>query len=391
MTVVRAVLLLVLCTVGGWLGLKAGTYYLSIDTIKAVLGGNQRLGTLSQFGFMVIGVLAGGLLFGKVIAYVTHLANQLKEMPVNDKIALILGGMVGLAATALLQPMVNQIEPSLRLLVIMGIGLVMVYLTTQAAMSMREELRLILPHATAPEDKHPLKYGKILDTNIIIDGRITDIVRSGFIEGTLYVPGFVLDELQTIADSGDSLKRARGRRGLDLLNAMQKEFNLLVRNHDHVIGRADGEPVDSRLVRLAKALDATIVTNDFNLNKVAELQGVRVLNVNELANALKPVVLVGEDLTVQLTRAGREPGQAVAYLDDGTMVVVENARDRVGETVTVVVASLLQTTAGKMIFSNLREVAEQEQERLDRNIRSYYRDRDRRRDPRDGSGPERRA
>ncbi len=205
MTVVRAVLLLVLCTVGGWLGLKAGTYYLSIDTIKAVLGGNQRLGTLSQFGFMVIGVLAGGLLFGKVIAYVTHLANQLKEMPVNDKIALIMGGMVGLAATALLQPMVNQIEPSLRLLVIMGIGLVMVYLTTQAAMSMREELRLILPHATAPEDKHPLKYGKILDTNIIIDGRITDIVRSGFIEGTLYVPGFVLDELQTIADSGDSL------------------------------------------------------------------------------------------------------------------------------------------------------------------------------------------
>jgi uncharacterized protein YacL len=192
----------------------------------------------------------------------------------------------------------------------------------------------------------------VLDTNVIIDGRIADVARVGFLRGTMYVPGFVLDELQYIADSGDSLKRVRGRRGLDILNQMQKELPLVVRTMDkHAPGT---EEVDKRLVRLTRALSGQLVTNDYNLQRVAELEGITVLSINALANALKPVVLPGEDMQVSLVREGRDHNQAVAYLDDGTMVVVEGARRLIGQTVDVTVSSLLQTTAGKMIFAFLK-------------------------------------
>ncbi len=196
---------------------------------------------------------------------------------------------------------------------------------------------------------------KILDTNVIIDGRIADVCRTGFLEGPLYVPGFVLEELQHIADSGDGLKRARGRRGLDILNTMQKELPLIVRTWDKALDKAyQNEEVDTKLVRLAKALEGMIVTNDFNLNKVAMLQGVQVLNVNELANALKPVVLPGEVMVVGIVKEGKEPNQGVAYLDDGTMIVVEDGRRYIGGTQGVIVTSVLQTSAGKMIFARVR-------------------------------------
>jgi uncharacterized protein YacL len=380
MAIVRAVLLLVLSIVGAYLGWQAGAVYVNIKEISTYIGTNQTIITLSQLGFTAIGVLGGVFAYSRVSAFISHLVEQLRETPANDKIALCLGVIIGLVLTFLLVPILslNQIkDPALRTVLAIGIAFIMVFLTTQGALSMREELRKLLPPygPQVAEDKIGIKQAKLLDTNIIIDGRIADIVRAGFIEGTIYVPGFVLDELQTIADSGDGLKRARGRRGLDILNAMQKEFDLVVRSFDHQISKEQHEPVDSKLVRLAKALDGMIVTNDFNLNKVAELQGVRVLNVNELANALKPVVLPGEELTVHIIKDGKEPGQGIAYLDDGTMVVVENGRRHVGETVEVVVASVLQTVAGKMIFSNLRDVANEEEELMDRNLRSYYRDR----------------
>lgn len=380
MAIVRAVLLLVLSVVGAYLGWQAGTVYVNVKEISTYIGTNQTIITLSQLGFTAIGVLGGVFAYSRVSAFISHLVEQLRETPANDKIALCLGVIIGLVLTFLLVPILslNQIrDPALRTVLAIGIAFIMVFLTTQGALSMREELRKLLPPygPQVVEDKIGIKQAKLLDTNIIIDGRIADIVRAGFIEGTIYVPGFVLDELQTIADSGDGLKRARGRRGLDILNAMQKEFDLVVRSFDHNISKEQHEPVDSKLVRLAKALDGMIVTNDFNLNKVAELQGVRVLNVNELANALKPVVLPGEELTVHIIKDGKEPGQGIAYLDDGTMVVVENGRRHVGETVEVVVASVLQTVAGKMIFSNLRDVADEEEELMDRNLRSYYRDR----------------
>jgi uncharacterized protein YacL len=197
---------------------------------------------------------------------------------------------------------------------------------------------------------------KLLDTSVIIDGRIADITEAGFLEGTLVIPQFILRELQHIADSSDPLKRNRGRRGLDILQKIQKQAEIRVEIGDMEFPEI--REVDNKLVALAKALRAKLVTNDFNLNKVAELHGVGVLNINELTNALRPVVLPGEDMRVYVLKEGKEYNQGIAYLDDGTMVVVDNGRRHIGQTIDVCVTSVLQTTAGRMIFSRLKEEAE---------------------------------
>jgi uncharacterized protein YacL len=199
---------------------------------------------------------------------------------------------------------------------------------------------------------------KILDTSVIIDGRIADICETGFLEGPLIVPQFVLKELQQIAGSSDTLKRNRGRRGLDILQRIQKGFDLEVRIVDHDFPQI--REVDAKLVALGKALKGKVLTNDFNLNKVAELQGVPVLNINQLANAVKPVVLPGEVMNVYVIKEGKEYGQGVAYLDDGTMVVIDNARKYINKHIDVAVTSVLQTTAGRMIFTRLKEDVERE-------------------------------
>ena len=199
---------------------------------------------------------------------------------------------------------------------------------------------------------------KLLDTSVIIDGRIADVCEAGFIEGIFILPQFILQELQYIADSPDSLKRARGRRGLDVLHKLQKMSNVTVRIVDEDFPKI--REVDAKLVALARVIDAKVITNDFNLNKVAELQGVAVLNIHELANALKPVVLPGETIKVFVIKEGKEHNQGVAYLDDGTMVVVENARKLIGKNVDVTVTSVLQTTAGRMIFSKTKEEYDRE-------------------------------
>ena len=188
---------------------------------------------------------------------------------------------------------------------------------------------------------------KVLDTSVIIDGRVLDIVRSGFLEGPLLLPRFVLRELQLIADSADPLKRTRGRRGLELLSTLQQTVPIEIVERDP----EDIAQVDAKLVRLAQERGAKLVTNDFNLNRVAHVEGVSVLNINELANALKPVLLPGEELRVSVIREGREPHQGVGYLDDGTMIVIENGRRLIGDTVEVLVTSALQTNAGRMIFA----------------------------------------
>lgn len=204
---------------------------------------------------------------------------------------------------------------------------------------------------------------KILDTSVIIDGRISDIVRTGFIDGILLVPNFVLEELRHIADSSDALKRNRGRRGLDILNQISKEAAIQVEIYE---GDSfdDLAEVDSKLVRLGQILNSPVLTNDYNLNKVAELQGVKVLNINELANAIKPVVLPGEEMYVQVMKEGKEPGQGVAYLDDGTMVVVDGGKKHIGQETTVLVTTVLQTAAGRMIFAKPKEL-------MDRSIEEY--------------------
>lgn len=378
MTVLRAVLFLVLSTVGGYVGYYVGGWYTRLPDISRLIGQNQQIVLLSQAGFTVIGILIGWYSYSRLVIVITRMGAELREMPANDKISLGFGAVVGLVMSFLISPLFAQFEePPLRIMLFLGTSIVLVFLTTQGATSMREELRKLLPPygAVVREEETGLRDAKLLDTNIIIDGRISDIVRTGFLEGTIYVPGFVLDELQTIADSSDSLKRARGRRGLDILNAMQKEFSLIVRTYDHLAPKEGGDQVDAKLVRLAKALNGTVVTNDFNLHKVAELEGVRVLNVNNLTSALKPVVMAGEEMNVDIIKEGREPGQGIAYLEDGTMVVVEGGAVVVGERVDVLVNSVLQTTAGKMIFGKLKDQAYEEDDTMQRNMRTYSRDR----------------
>jgi uncharacterized protein YacL len=237
----------------------------------------------------------------------------------------------------------------------LGAALALGYLGFHLVMRRREEVTgsLMRLERSGGRDR-PRARGvpKVLDTSVIIDGRVADVVKAGFLEGPLVVPRSVLAELQRIADSADTLRRNRGRRGLDILQRLQQELQAVQVVEDQ---RDAGGDVDGRLVAMAKNLRGWIVTNDFNLNKVAELQGIRVLNINELSQALRPIVLPGEELSVQVVKDGKEAGQGIGYLDDGTMVVVEGGRKHIGERFDIVVTSVLQTVAGRMIFGRPKE------------------------------------
>ena len=229
------------------------------------------------------------------------------------------------------------------------LAVMLCYLSTIIVYRTRDRFRFVIPYVEfKPEQKGPRSL--VLDTSAIIDGRIAAVCRTGFIETAIYIPSFVLEELHQIADSGDRLKRVRGRRGLDLVNQLQRARQVDVTVYE--AGQSEGG-VDSMLVQLAREIDAHICTTDFNLNKVAQAQGVRVLNLNELANALRPSVIPGESLFVRLIRRGEEKGQAVGYLDDGTMVVVEAAAEQIGQAVNVEITRVLQKSSGRLIFGKL--------------------------------------
>ncbi|MCL5104754.1 MAG: TRAM domain-containing protein [Armatimonadetes bacterium] len=315
--------------------------------------------------FIVVGALFGFILERIAFSQAAKARSNFETMAPHDKIASGIGLITGLILTALI---VSILGTPLWVNAVMAV--VLCYLTVAALDSLKEQIRFYFP-STMPAVKGERKAGcrpKILDTNVIIDGRISDISRAGFMEGPIYVPRFVLDELQQIADSSDSLKRARGRRGLDILNQMQKEMDLSI---PEFVLDDPNEEVDARLVLAAREVGGAIVTNDYNLNRVAELQGVAVLNINELANALKPVVLPGEEMRVTITREGKEKEQGIGYLDDGTMIVVEGARRLIGETLFVSVTSVLQTVQGKMIFGKVKENGEQSSEPIENSIRTY--------------------
>lgn len=289
------------------------------------------------FGLLV-GFLGGGaIVYGEF---------QLESRSGREILAGVLGLILGLVVALLIgfiTRTINVLAP-FQTYVTVSLSLVLGYLGAVIGIRKRGDIRLS-PGPVEGAGASP----KILDTSVIIDGRIAEICESHFIEGRIVVPKFVLDELQAIADSSDPLRRNRGRRGLEILRRMQlrKDLEIVIDQTE-----PDGEDdVDSKLVRFARQRRGKILTNDFNLNKVAELHGIKVLNVNMLANALKPVVLPGEDMTVKVTRRGKEPDQGVGYLDDGTMVVVEGASGLVNKTVQVVVTSVLQTAVGRMIFS----------------------------------------
>ena len=296
------------------------------------------------------GGLTPNLLVGLALTAVIILFEvRLRHTPPSAVIGATIGGAVGLTLAKAFSAALFWIAPDLPRVAFLHLAVLALctYLGVLIGARHGEWLQparlLSLFRSTGPQRRY-----KILDTSVIIDGRIADICETGFLDGTLVVPQFVLKELQLVADSADSMKRNRGRRGLDILQKIQKMAGIEVTISD--VDFPDVREVDLKLIELARTLQGKIVTNDFNLNKVAQLRGVEVLNINELANSLKPVVLPGELMKVFILKEGKEYNQGVAYLDDGTMVVVDNARKMISRNIDVVVTSVLQTTAGKMIF-----------------------------------------
>ncbi len=297
---------------------------------------------------------AVGLLIGVAIVGFEW---RLRAMSLKRLIGAAIGSVLGIFGAYLFALVIrNSISPSptqsfLQIMVM----LVMAYVGLAVGATKGDLLNLAALGGIFGGEKSGKKSYKILDTSVIIDGRIADIAETGFLDGLIVIPQFVLRELQLVADSADSLKRNRGRRGLDILQRLQKTASVQIQIVEDDFPSV--REVDMKLIELAKLYEGKILTNDFNLNKVAQLQGVAVLNINELANSLKPIVLPGEIMRVFILKEGKEYNQGVAYLDDGTMVVVDNARKMIGKTIDISVTSVLQTTAGKMIFGKWDERA----------------------------------
>lgn len=315
------------------------------------------------------GVLAGLIGFSIapfLIAYIIKLMqwveSKLQKMPMSDLLGAAIGLIIGLIIASLLGSTFARIPFVGSYMSILG-SILLGYLGLSIGLKKKEELLAffsLFPKLRERDREKPATtitkseaaktaIYKILDTSVIIDGRIADICKSGFIEGVLIIPAFVLEELRHIADSSDALKRNRGRRGLDILNKIRKELDVMVRIDEKDFPEI--AEVDSKLVKLAQVMGGEIITNDYNLNKVAEFQGIKVLNINELANALKPVFLPGEEMVVLIIKDGKESKQGIGYLDDGTMIVVEMGKKYINQTIYVIVTSVLQTAAGRMIFA----------------------------------------
>ncbi|MBU5485006.1 PIN/TRAM domain-containing protein [Clostridium sp. MSJ-11] len=294
-----------------------------------------------------------------IMKVMDYAEKSIQKIPTHEILLAAFGAIIGLGISAIFVTLLSKI-PIIGVVLAVGVALLMAALGANIALKKREDILALFTNlkksGTPSKDKKSKLYKgdpKVLDTSVIIDGRIFDICQTGFVEGTLVIPNFVLEELRHIADSSDGLKRNRGRRGLDILNKIQKELNIEVQIYEKDF--PDIAEVDSKLLKLAQVLNGKVITNDYNLNKVAEFQGVPVLNINELANAVKPVVLPGEEMRIQIVKDGKESGQGVAYLDDGTMIVVEGGRKSMGETIDVVVTSVLQTAAGRMIFARQKD------------------------------------
>jgi uncharacterized protein YacL len=335
-------------TNSGWLTVANLQIRLVITVFPGVIAG-------------LIGFSVAPFIINLVIQMTEWAETKLQKMPFTDLFGAAIGLIVGLIIAYLLGSSFARI-PVVGNYIPIFVSIFLGYMGMSIALKKKEELFSvfsIFPRIGKDRDRGSLAKQelknllpcahKIVDTSVIIDGRIADICKSGFVDGVLVIPGFVLEELRHIADSSDALKRNRGRRGLDILNKIRKELDVMVQINEQDF--PDLAEVDSKLVRLAQVMNGVVVTNDYNLNKVAELQGVKVLNINELANALKPVFLPGEEMVVQIIKDGKESKQGIGYLDDGTMIVVEQGKKFINQTILVVVTSVLQTAAGRMIFA----------------------------------------
>lgn len=359
---VRAVL-----TIAGAI-LGFGLYTLTKFLI--ILAGHKELVDFSEIQDMIISTLAA-IIFGLIFFRLTpafkkqgnkmanNLESDLQKMSAND----IVMGTVGLIAGLIIAFLISQIyvgikvpylDVILNVITYIILGYLGIVIATKKGKDIRGSLLNWRLSGSGTGKGGKTKSDatlKILDTSVIIDGRIADIMKTGFIEGQIVIPEFVLVELRHIADSSDALKRNRGRRGLDILNKIQNEYGVEIYNSTGEKSLDEIPEVDVKLLKLAQIMNGKVVTNDFNLNKVAGIKGVDVLNINELANTLKPVVLPGEEMILSLVKEGKENNQAVAYLDDGTMIVVEDGKRFIGQTIKVIVTSVLQTSAGRMIFA----------------------------------------
>jgi uncharacterized protein YacL len=331
-----------------FIDIPAGIYFTPVSIGYYAIGGIL----LGLIFYILTPVLIYG--FNRILSWAD---SKLKAVPTQDIALVVLSLIITLIIGILLSYPIYRI-PVVGVFVSPVLTLLLVFIGVRFVLNRKEEFSFLssLFNRNVRSGGRENEVFKILDTSAIIDGRIVDICKTGFMEGVIVVAEFVLEELRHIADSPDLLKRNRGRRGLDVLNKIQKEMDIPVQIYE---GDFDEIPeVDSKLVRLAKTINGKIITNDFNLNKVCELQGISVLNINELANAVKPVVLPGEEMVAQIIKDGKESGQGVAYLDDGTMVVVEGGRRYIGDTIEVLVTSVLQTAAGRMIFAKPKQDAE---------------------------------
>jgi uncharacterized protein YacL len=361
---------------------------MSINTIARFAGALLTIGVIIALFFLdkttlplsiwwTTGIAIGAALLAFIITpYITVVPYRwMREAAASDLVAAVIGLIVGLIISFLIAiPLVNlpgiwgHILPFVGTVVCGGLGVALAvqrkndlfhlfqagFASRRTREREREEERQKELDKDKEHSSHPQPVTQILlDTSAIIDGRIADISQTGFVSGALLVPRFVLNELQHIADSADTMRRNRGRRGLEMLNRLQKDTTVPIEITDADV--EDVAEVDGKLVKMARTLHCPIITNDFNLNRVAELQGVKVLNINELANAVKPVMLPGEDIFIKIMQDGKELGQGVGYLDDGTMIVVEGGRQFMGATVEVTVTRVLQTVAGRMIFAHPKQ------------------------------------
>ena len=344
--IIRSIFLMILFLAGYWIHPFPESVIKDLD-----LPINTRW--LSSMIGLVIGV---GSIFFEL---------RIRRASLKTLIGAAIGSILGIVGAALIGTLLmpQPWDQSVKSFIMIILTLFMAYVGLLVGAAKGDYIDLSALGGILSEKGSKLSY-KILDTSVIIDGRVADIAEAGFMGGTILIPQFVLRELQQIADSSDSAKRNRGRRGLDILQRIQKNSNLDVQIYEADFPQV--KEVDLKLIELGKQLNAPIVTNDFNLNKVAHLRGVEVLNINELANALKPVVLPGEIMKVFILKEGKEYNQGVAYLDDGTMVVVDNARRQIGKNVDMVVTSVLQTTAGKMIFGRVEDARSEPRDRSSR-------------------------
>ncbi|MGM8216212.1 PIN/TRAM domain-containing protein [Bacillaceae bacterium W0354] len=347
----KRIIQLFIIVAGGMVG------YLYFTDLAKVIGFNEPAWLIPYMGLVlgaIILFISTFWLVDYIVDFIRIVEEKLIKAPVQDLLFGSLGLILGLIVAYLVNIYIQGIEIRVVSEVLpIFVMAILAYLGFQVGFKRRNEFVNLMNVSRKDKSKEEKDLSrlkpKILDTSVIIDGRIADICNTRFLEGTIIIPQFVLEELQHIADSSDVLKRNRGRRGLDILNRLQKETIVDVQIYEGDF--EDTQEVDSKLVKLTKLINGVLVTNDYNLNKVSEFQNVTVLNINDLANAVKPVVLPGEEMGVQVIKAGKEEKQGVAYLDDGTMIVVEDGRNFIGRTIEVIVTSVLQTSAGRMIFA----------------------------------------